>query len=221
MTHYTPEQLAQFPWIVSADTLRPEDLLVKFWGAAETAAVLADRPQLLNPETLASLAKLVGEDSSENDWDDGEAAQTLQDLTLALEDAAPSGFYFTSHPGDGACFGFWLADDWAACLEHCGFAADSDPAALVPVISDLCAAGIDPDTYEDAYYGEAEGYTEDDAGADYAAQLFEDSGIRESSYDGWPFRHIDWAAAWEDLRLSDGYILQRINGAHWAVFRTV
>jgi hypothetical protein len=53
-TTYTQQQLAQFPWIVSCDTLKPEDLLVKFWSAAEMAAVLADRPQLLNAETLAS-----------------------------------------------------------------------------------------------------------------------------------------------------------------------
>ena len=66
-TTYTASQLGQFPWLVSCDTLKPENLLVKFWGAAEMVAVLADRPQLLNAETLASLQKLVGEDSTEED----------------------------------------------------------------------------------------------------------------------------------------------------------
>lgn len=38
MTHYTAEQLASFPWIVSTDTLRLEDLLVRYWQTAEQLA---------------------------------------------------------------------------------------------------------------------------------------------------------------------------------------
>ena len=219
-TNYTPEQLAQFPWIVSADTLRPEDLLPKFWNAAETVAVLANRPQLLNPDTLASLAKLVGEDSSESDWSDDEAQQTLDDLFAALDDAAPAGFGFGASEGDGACFGFWLADDWNDCLEHCGFAADSDPEALAPVVSTLLASGVDPDNYEDAYQGEAEGYSEDEAGAEFAAQLAEDTEMLQATAQ-WPHTCINWQEAWRELVLGDGFWLQQINGAQWAVFRNV
>ena len=219
--HYTAEQLASFPWIVSADTLKPEHLLVKYWEAAEGLAVLLDRPQLLNPATLASLSKLVGEDSREADWDDNEAAETLEQLTDALAEVAPSGFYFGSHEGDGACFGFWLDDAWVEALEHCGWAADSDPAALADVIRELEQDGIDCENFQDAYCGEAEGCTEERAGADYALGLFEDSGTRKSSYDGWPFSCIDWDQAWEELRVSDGYRLHRISGDTWAVFRAV
>jgi hypothetical protein len=57
MTRYNSEQLASVPWIVSCDTLRAEDLLPKFWSAAESLAVLADRPQAINAATLASLNK--------------------------------------------------------------------------------------------------------------------------------------------------------------------
>lgn len=220
-THYTLDQLDGFPWIVSCDTLKTEDLLPKFWSAAEICAVLLDRPQLLNPGTLASLAKLVGEDSSESDWDDTEARQTLEELFDALNDAAPSGFGFGSQEGDGACFGFWLGEDWAEALEHCGWAADSDSAALADVIWELEQDGIDCDNFEDAYCGEAEGCTEERAGAAYALGLFEDSGTRASSHDGWPFSCIDWDQAWEELRLSDGYRLHRISGDTWAVFRAV
>jgi hypothetical protein len=117
MNHYTPEQLTQFPWIVSCDTLRPEDLLVKLWSAVETVAVLANRPELLNPDTLASLQKLVGEDSSESDWSDEEAQQTLDDLFAALDDAAPAGFSFGASEGDGACFGFWLGRSLARAAD--------------------------------------------------------------------------------------------------------
>ena len=221
MTHYTAEQLASFPWIVSTDTLRLEDLLPKYWQTAEQLAQLADRPQLINPGTLAELEKLVGEDSRESDWNDETAAQALEDLTDTLQDVAPCGFYFGASEGDGACFGFWLDDPWVEALEHCGWAADSDPAGLADVIRELEDDGIDCENFQDAYCGEAEGCTEERAGADYAADLFEDSGTRESSYDGWPFSCIDWDQAWEELRLSDGYRLHRISGDTWAVFRAV
>jgi len=218
--HYTLDQLDGFPWIVSTDTLRPEDLLPKFWSAAETCAVLLDRPQLLNPGTLDSLTKLVGEESSESDWDDNEASETLEELFDALNDAAPSGFSFGSQEGDGACFGFWLGADWLEALEHCGWAADSDPAALADVIRELEQDGIDCDNFRDAYCGKAEGYNEEAAGSDYAAQLAEEIG----AWDGkasWPASCIDWAEAWRELETGDGYRLHRISGETWAVFRSV
>ena len=219
MTNYTPDQLASFPWIVNTDTLRPEDLLVKFWSAAETAAVLANRPQLLNPETLASLAKLVGEDSSESDWNDDEATQTLQDLSEALQDAAPVGFYFGSNEGDGACFGFWLSEDWCDAMEILGLDGD-DPTGWAELIVRLDADGIEPDTIEDAYQGRAEGWDEDKAGADYAQQLAEDTADL-SVCNVWPFSCIDWAAAWRELEMGDGYRLHDIGGGEWLVFRAV
>ena len=219
MHNYTPDQLAQFPWVASCDTLKAEDLLPKFWQVAEMVAVLADRPQLLNTETLASLTKLVGEDSNEADWDDEEANLTLEDLSLALDDAAPRGFYFGASEGDGAAFGFWLDNSWREVLEHCGFASDSDPEAVTVKVQELLAAGVDPDTYEDLYQGEAEGYNETEAGADYAAQLAEDAGMIQATAQ-WPHTCIDWEEAWRELELGDGYWLQRINGAQWAVFRS-
>jgi hypothetical protein len=220
MATYTPDQLAQFPWIVSCDTLRPEDLLPKFWSAAEHCAVALDRPQLLNAETLASLTKLVGEDSTEADWCDTEAAQTLEDLREALNEAAPDAFYFGSQPGDGACFGFWLGEDWADLLEHCGWAADSDPAALAALVAELLADGIDPDNYEDAYAGAAEGYDEEEAGADFAQSTVEEQGLLPT-VSAWPFYCIDWSFAWRELVLGDGFRVHRISGKDWAVFRAV
>lgn len=201
-----------FPWIVSVDTLRSEDLLPRFWGIADQLGASIPSP------VLASLELLVGEDSSEDSWNDEQASETLAEMFDILQSVAPAGFYFGSSDGDGACFGYWLSEDWAEALEAMGIGED-DPTGWASLIAELDADGIDPERIEDAYVGRAEGYSEERAGADYAMELFEDSGLRNSSCDGWPFNCIDWDAAWRELELGDGYRLHDIGGGDWLVFR--
>jgi hypothetical protein len=215
-TTYTQQQLAQFPWLVSCDTLKPEHLLVKFWGAAEMAAVLADRPQLLNAETLASLTKLVGEDSKESDWDAEEANATLEELSLALDDAAPYGFYFGASEGDGAAFGFWLDEAWGDAFNECSIDTDCGPERLALVVAQLVDNGYHVDNFADCYYGEAEGYNESDAGADAAATIAEESGVKLDQME-WPLTCVDWKAAWDELRISDNWALVQWSPARWLV----
>jgi hypothetical protein len=119
MVYYSNAQLSSFPWIVSCDTLRSEDLLVKFWGVA------AQLGANLSP-ILPALERLVGEGSNAEDWGEDAAAAALEALTDTLQDLAPSGFYFGASEGDGACFGYWLGEDWAAALETIGLDGD-DP----------------------------------------------------------------------------------------------
>ena len=225
MTTYTPDQLASFPWIVSCDTLRTEDLLVKFWSAAEQIG--ADLTDL-----LPNLQRLVGEDSRESDWLngwDGIAGETWASITLGelhnrLSDAAPTGFYFGASEADGACFGFWLSDAWSEAMDHLGFGND-DPTGWAELISRLDADGIEPDSIEDAYQGRAEGYSEESAGADYAQELAQDSWLPEGpcgiGWNRWPVSCIDWADAWRELTLGDGFRLHDIGGGEWLVFRNV
>jgi len=221
---YNTETLAHFPWVASCDTLRPEDLLPKFWSVAEVLALAANKPEVLSPATLASLAKLVGEDSREADWNDTEASQTLEELTDALQELAPAGFYFGSQEGDGACFGFWLDESWAEALEHFGFGS-GDPCGWADLIAELDADGIDPETVEDSYCGRAEGWSEERAGADYAQELAQDTWLPESpdgiGWNRWPISCIDWDAAWRELVMGDGYRLHSIGGGDWLVFRAV
>jgi hypothetical protein len=212
MATKTTEQLASFPWIVSCDTLRTEDLLVKFWSAAEQIG--ADLTDL-----LPDLQRLVGEDSSESDWNDEQTSHTLESLTDRLQDAAPTGFYFGGSEGDGACFGFWLTEDWNEALEHLGFGND-DPTGWAELISRLDADGIEPETIEDSYQGRAEGYSEESAGADFAQELADSNGL-VSRMEEWPVSCIDWADAWRELTLGDGFRLHDIGGGEWLVFRNV
>lgn len=217
MTTYTLDQLASFPWIVSCDTLRPEDLLVKFWSAAEQIG--ADVAQL-----LPDLQRLVGEDSSESDWNDEQAGWTLESLTDRLQDAAPTGFYFGASEGDGACFGFWLTEEWFDALEHCGIAADGDPEPLAAIIQALELDGIEPETVEDAYQGRAEGYSEEQAGRSYAEELAYETDAAGVDWGGqcaWPLGCVDWDAAWRELQMGDGFRLHDIGGGEWLVFRSV
>lgn len=216
---YTLDQLDGFPWIVSTDTLKTEHLLVKYWEAAETLAVLLERPCFLEPETLLILDQLVGEDSKASDWCCDLAQQALEILTTALEEVAPIGFYFGSQEGDGACFGFWLEQGWADALDLFGFGND-DPAGWAELIARLDQDGIDPETVEDSYCGQAEGFSEEKAGEDYAQQLAEELGVNLSQLN-WPLGSIDWAAAWRELEMGDGYRLHDIGGGDWLVFRAV
>ena len=216
MVYYSNTQLSSFPWIVSCDTLRSEDLLVKFWGVA------AQLGANLSP-ILPALERLVGEDSNAEDWGEDAAAAALEALTDALQDLAPSGFHFGASEGDGACFGYWLGEDWAAALETIGLDGD-DPTGWAELIARLEADGVEADRIEDAYVGRAEGYSEDRAGADYALDLAQDAWLPElpsgPGWSQWPISCIDWSHAWRELQLGDGYRLHDIGGGDWLVFRS-
>jgi hypothetical protein len=213
MTHYTTDQLASFPWIVSTDTLRTDHLADAYLGAFDRLGQDVPEPFRSDLQQCAAYASdLIGPEPCDA-WEIATAWAFDR-----LNELAPTGFYFGASEGDGACFGFWISEDWADCLEHCGFAADSDPAALVPIISELESSGVDPDTYQDCYQGEAEGYSSEQAGADYAQQLAEELGMTDGAQ-AWPLGCIDWEAAWRELEIGDAYWLQRINGSQWAVFR--
>lgn len=217
MTHYTSDQLASFPWIVSSDTLRAEDLLPRFWTTAEQLAQI--KQTAIPAGLLKPLTMLVGEDSSETDWNDDLAADTLAELFDLLQEWAPTGFSFGASEGDGACFGFWLTPEWHDALEVLGFGND-DPSGWAELVARLDADGLDPDNIEDAYQGRADGWSEEKAGADFAEQTAYDSGM-VNDQQLWPLNCIDWEAAWRELEMGDGYRLHDIGGGEWLVFRSV
>jgi len=215
MTTYTLDQLDGFPWIVSTDTLRVDHLADAYLGAFDQLGQDVPEPFRSDLQQCAAYASGLTAPDPCDAWD--VATQWAFDR---LGELAPDGFYFGASEGDGACFGFWLEQEWADLLEHCGWAADSDLAALADVVRSLMAGGIDVDNFEDYYQGEAEGYNATEAGADYAAQLAEDLGSIQTTAQ-WPHTCIDWELAWRELELGDGYWMEQINGCQWAVFRNV
>ena len=77
--------------------------------------------------------------------------------------------------------------------------------------------------FHDEYAGQA------DSGADYAAELAEETSAFEVAGDGygerfdisdrWPFSCIDWERAWRELELGDGYHAAENPGGGVYVFR--
>ena len=65
---------------------------------------------ILNARFLLLLSNL---NSNEDHawWDSDDVMYLLEDLFDALDDHAPIGCYFGSHPGDGSDFGYWAHDE--------------------------------------------------------------------------------------------------------------
>ncbi len=89
-------------------TLLPEDLLRAFLATLEVLdGERANGIRKEYAEVFASLPQLRdGSDDEDQSlaMDAGECLGTLYD---ALNDCAPEGRFFGSHPGDGSDYGFW------------------------------------------------------------------------------------------------------------------
>lgn len=84
-------------------TMRPQDLIPAF----------LDCLQELDPAAYAAIDG-VPDDSWDDDswfWESDDAAWLIEELFDALDAAAPEGYYFGAHPGDGADYGFWQIEE--------------------------------------------------------------------------------------------------------------
>ena len=88
--------------VVSDGTLKPEDLIPKFLNALKHDETAHSKFLKDNPEIL--------EIQSWDDVDDETKSMLVDELTDALNDIAPDGYFFGASDGDGACFGFWAVD---------------------------------------------------------------------------------------------------------------
>jgi hypothetical protein len=217
MNHYTADQLASFPWIVSTDTLRLDHLADAYLGALDQLGQDVPEPFRSDLQQCAAYAPDAMGPEPREPW------QLAVDWAFdRLGELAPTGFDFGASEGDGACFGFWLSEDWADALEHLGLDAD-DPTGWAALIAELEADGIDPDNVEDSYQGRAEGWSEERAGAHYAEELAYETSAGGCDWGGdgkgWPLTCIDRDAAWRELEMGDGYRLHDLGGGDWLVFR--
>lgn len=211
MPTYSPAQLASLQWIVSNATLRAEDLLPAFWSAVEQTAQLLQHPSPISPAELAILEKLAGEDSSESDWQQDMAGALVVRLEDLLQDLAPAGFYFGANAGDGACFGFWLSEDWADALQDRGLEFE-DPEIAAQLVQLFEDHGLTADTLADGLAGEADGYSPEQAGAAWCEEFAVDCGMVPDGLQ-WPLNCLDWERAWRELQMGDGYSAEPNPGA--------
>lgn len=72
----------------------------------------ADKPSLVarqgrRQDMLGQIERRMGEPEY---FDSEEASDDMDWLNEALNEFAPDGHHFSSHEGDGACFGYWYDD---------------------------------------------------------------------------------------------------------------
>jgi hypothetical protein len=114
MARYQQQRNAQYPMgSVSSGTMRLEDLIPTF--VAELEYRLQHGPSVPRRTRTAHnqlvrdiTARMDAEgyyESEHADWD-------LESLFDALGEYAAPYFYFGSHPGDGADYGYWLSEGW-------------------------------------------------------------------------------------------------------------
>lgn len=91
---------------ISSGTMRSFDLMPCFLGE------LASHDETRANEIEADVPELAWNDEDHAFWASDEAHWALESLWEALEEHALPYFYFGAHPGDGADYGFWLAEDF-------------------------------------------------------------------------------------------------------------
>ena len=96
------------PGSVIHGTMNPKDIIPAFMALLDDLdPEWAQQIKNENPKLKDALKKeKAGEQS--NWWESEEACVLLnEDIFDALNEYAPEGHYFGSHPGDGSDYGFW------------------------------------------------------------------------------------------------------------------
>ena len=85
-------------------TFRTQDLIPAYLEALKDTA---EYEQLMVNNGIPSYAL----EDKDAEWWDEDGNYLLEELVDILEQYAPSGYYFGSHPNDGCDIGFWLRED--------------------------------------------------------------------------------------------------------------
>jgi len=90
---------------ISSGTMRTEDLIPCFVSELQRQKPLRREHKRLAREINSRIEE-------ENYFSSEDAGFDLEELTEALQEYAPSYFYFGAHPGDGADYGYWLDESF-------------------------------------------------------------------------------------------------------------
>jgi hypothetical protein len=94
---------------VSSATMRQKDLIPAFVACLESQKPLRREHRKL----ITEINKDIEQTDEDEDYFESENADyALDALFNALNEYALPYFYFGSHPGDGADYGFWLSEGW-------------------------------------------------------------------------------------------------------------
>ena len=107
---------------ISRGTLRDVDLLEAYINTLKTyrprkySALIQEAQELLNKlqELDASYIGYIDPGTDPMTEEEINAAYWIiyEELPDALQDIAPAGYYFGSHPGDGGLIGYWAIEEW-------------------------------------------------------------------------------------------------------------
>ena len=91
-------------------TMRVQDLIPAFLDTLAEVWPEAYAGYMVCP--FGPVPAYVEDEGDDSEWWDGDDAKGLLDsLFDQLNEAAPDGYYFGSHPGDGSDYGFWAFED--------------------------------------------------------------------------------------------------------------
>lgn len=95
---------------ISHGTMRPQDLIPAFLDALEE--VHPEAYEQMMACAFGPIPAYVQDEGDDSEWwNSDDAAWLLEELFDALNEAAPDGYYFGAHPGDGSDYGFWAIED--------------------------------------------------------------------------------------------------------------
>ncbi len=112
---------------VSTATMRPEDLIPTFvanlYHSAKVSRAnghchtIGDVSAKRRKEHVKLVADIEARMEADGYYESDKAQYDLEALFNALEEYAAPYFYFGSHPGDGADYGYWLPEGWEEGFE--------------------------------------------------------------------------------------------------------
>ena len=90
--------------------MRPQDLIPAFLDAVREYAPAHYAQIMMQP--FSFIPAYVEDEGEESEWWNSEDAQwKINELFDILNEFAPEGCYFGSHPGDGSDYGFWTCEE--------------------------------------------------------------------------------------------------------------